>query len=51
MIVLGIVLLVLGFVFAIHVLWIVGLILLLCGVVLGLLGATGRSVGGRRYWY
>jgi hypothetical protein len=51
MIVLGIILLVLGFVFAIHILWIIGIVLLVIGAILALLGATGRAVGGRRYWY
>jgi hypothetical protein len=51
MIILGIILLILGFVFAIHILWILGIILLVVGAVLALLGATGRAVGGRKYWY
>lgn len=51
MIILGLILLVLGFVFAIHILWIVGILLLLCGVVLAIFGAMGRSVGGRRHWF
>lgn len=51
MIILGIILLILGFVFAIHILWIIGIILLVVGAVLALLGATGRAIGGRKYWY
>ena len=51
MIILGIILLILGFVFAIHILWILGIILLVVGAVLALLGATGRAIGGRKYWY
>jgi hypothetical protein len=50
-IVLGIILLVLGFIFSIQILWILGIILLVVGAVLALLGATGRAVGGRKYWY
>jgi hypothetical protein len=30
---------------------IVGWILLIVGIVLVILGAIGRTVGGRRYWY
>jgi uncharacterized membrane protein len=30
---------------------VVGWILLIVGVVMLVLGATGRAVGGRRYWY
>lgn len=51
MIVLGLLLLILGFVFGINFLWTLGIILLLIGAVLWVLGSTGRSVGGRRHWY
>lgn len=51
MIVLGIILLVLGFLFHIAVLWTIGIIVLVVGAVLALAGATGRAIGGRRYWY
>jgi hypothetical protein len=51
MIVLGIVLLVIGFLLAIPILWTIGIILLLVGVIFELLGATGRAVGGRRHYY
>ena len=51
MIVLGLVLLVLGFVLGIPLLWTLGVILLLIGVVLMVLGTAGRAVGGRsHYW-
>lgn len=51
MIILGVVLLVLGFVFGIPVLWTIGLVLIAVGVVLMILGATGRAIGGRKTWY
>jgi hypothetical protein len=50
-IVLGIILLVLGLLFHIAVLWTIGIIVLVIGAVLALAGATGRAIGGRRYWY
>ena len=51
MIVLGLVLLILGFVLGIPLLWTLGVILLLIGVVLMVLGTMGRAVGGRsHYW-
>lgn len=51
MIVLGIILLILGFVFSIHILWIIGIVLLLIGAVLAIAGFAGREVAGRRHWY
>jgi hypothetical protein len=59
MIILGIVLIVLGFLlpslvptfaFA-HLLLVFGVILLVVGVILATLGTTGRVVGGRRHYY
>ncbi|HEX5532131.1 MAG TPA: DUF6131 family protein [Actinomycetales bacterium] len=51
MIILGLILLVLGFLLGINILWTIGIILVVVGVVLWILGATGRAVGGRKYWY
>ncbi len=51
MIILGIILLVVGFLLNIHVVWIIGIVVLVIGLVLLALGAMGRSVGGRRYYY
>ncbi len=51
MIILGILLLILGFVLKIAILWTIGIIVLIVGLVLMLLGATGRAVGGRRHYW
>lgn len=51
MIILGIVLLVVGYFTGISILYTIGGVLLLVGVVLWILGAVGRPVGGRRAWY
>ena len=51
MIILGLVLLVAGFLTKLSVLWTIGIILLIVGVVLALLGTTGRAVGGRRHYF
>lgn len=51
MIILGIILLILGFVFGISILWTIGIILIVAGAVLSILGATGRAIGGRKTWY
>jgi hypothetical protein len=50
-IVLGIIILIIGFVATIPILWTVGIILVIVGVLLEVLGATGRAVGGRRHYY
>lgn len=51
MIALGVLLLILGFVFGIQILWSIGIVLLVIGAVLWILGSVGRPVGGRRHWY
>jgi len=51
MIILGLILLVIGFVAKIAILQTLGIILLVVGAVLMLLGSTGRAVGGRRHYY
>ena len=51
MIVVGIILLVIGFIAHISILWILGIILLVIGAILAILGFAGREVGGRRHWY
>ena len=51
MIILGIILLIAGFVLKISILWTIGIILLVIGAVLMLMGRTGRAVGGRRHYY
>jgi len=50
-IVLGVILLVLGYVLGISILTTVGIIVLLLGVVFLVLGQTGHAVAGRRYWF
>jgi hypothetical protein len=51
MIAVGVILLILGFVFHIYLLWALGIILLVIGAVFWILGGIGRPVAGRRYWY
>jgi len=51
MLVLGIVLLVLGFLTHIGILTTIGVILLVVGAVFWILGSMGRPVAGRRYWW
>lgn len=51
MILLGIVLLVIGFIAKIAILWTIGIILLVIGAILAIMGALGREVAGRRHWF
>jgi hypothetical protein len=51
MIILGIVLLVIGFIAKIAIVWTLGIIALVIGLILVLLGAVGHAVGGRRHYF
>jgi hypothetical protein len=51
MIILGLILLVLGYLLGVSLLYYLGAILLIIGVVLMVLGSTGRAVGGRRHFF
>jgi len=51
MIILGIILLIIGFVAKIAILWTIGIIVLVVGLILIVLGSMGRAVGGRRHYY
>ncbi|GFG81949.1 hypothetical protein MPRG_52250 [Mycobacterium paragordonae] len=50
-IILGIILLLIGYFAGIPILYTIGGILVLVGVILWILGAVGRPVGGRRVWF
>lgn len=51
MIILGVILLVAGFLLGFYLLWVIGVILLVVGLILLLLGRTGHGVGPRsHYW-
>ena len=51
MIILGLILLLIGVLAKISILTTIGIILLVVGLVLVLLGSTGRAVGGRRHYF
>jgi Family of unknown function (DUF6131) len=51
MIILGVILALLGFLFAIPILWVIGLVLVAVGAILWVAGAVGNGVGGRRHYY
>ncbi|WP_197515292.1 DUF6131 family protein [Mycobacterium sp. 1245805.9] len=51
MIILGIVLLVAGFLLKISILWTIGIILLVIGAILAIVGHTGHAIAGRRHYF
>lgn len=51
MIALGVILLLIGFVFGIPIVWTLGILAVVVGAVLAIAGAAGHAVGGRtHYW-
>ena len=51
MILLGVVLLIIGFIAKIPIIWTLGIIAVVVGAILALLGMGGREIAGRRHWY
>jgi len=51
MIILGLILVLVGLLLGVPILWTIGLILIVVGVVLWLLGSVGHGVGGRRHYW
>jgi Family of unknown function (DUF6131) len=51
MIILGVILLVAGFLLKISILRTIGIILVVIGAILAILGSTGRAIGGRRHYF
>jgi hypothetical protein len=50
-IILGVILLIVGFVAKIAVVWTIGIILLVIGLILLVLGMAGRTIGDRKHCY
>jgi hypothetical protein len=51
MIVLGLLLLIIGFITGVPILWSLGVISLVVGLVLWVLGSLGHAIGGRRHYF
>jgi hypothetical protein len=51
MIILGVILLIIGFVTGVAIIWTIGIIVVIVGAILALLGFAGHAVGGRRHYY
>jgi uncharacterized membrane protein HdeD (DUF308 family) len=51
MIVLGIILLIIGFVAKIAIIWTLGIVAVVIGAILAIVGFAGHAIGGRRHWF
>jgi uncharacterized membrane protein HdeD (DUF308 family) len=51
LIILGVILLIIGFIAKIAIVWTIGIIVVVVGLILMLLGMAGHAVGGRRHYY
>jgi hypothetical protein len=51
LIILGIILLIIGFIANIAIVWTIGIIVLLIGAILAVLGMVGHAVGGRKHYF
>jgi len=51
LIILGLILLIIGFVAKIAIVWTIGIIVVVAGAVLALLGMAGHAIGGRRHYF
>ena len=51
MIILGLILLLVGFLAKIAIVWTIGIVVLVLGLILLILGSIGRGIGGRRHYW
>ena len=51
MIILGVILLIIGFIAKVAIIWTIGIIVVVIGAILALLGMTGHAVRGRRHYF
>jgi Family of unknown function (DUF6131) len=51
LIILGVILLIIGFVTGIAIIWTIGIIAVVIGLILAVLGFVGHAVGGRRHYF
>ncbi len=51
MIVAGLILLLIGFIAKVAIIWTIGIVVLVVGLILLLMGAMGREVGGRKHFF
>ena len=51
MIILGIILLIIGFLAKIAIVWTIGIVVLVLGLIAVVLGMAGHAIGGRRHYF
>jgi uncharacterized membrane protein HdeD (DUF308 family) len=51
LIILGVILLIIGFIAHIAIVWTIGIIVVVAGLILALLGMTGHAIAGRRHYF
>lgn len=51
MLVLGVILLIIGFIAAVHIIWILGIIAVVIGAAVAIAGFLGHEIGGRKHIY
>jgi uncharacterized membrane protein HdeD (DUF308 family) len=51
LIILGVILLIIGFIAKVAIIWTIGIIVVVAGAILALLGMAGHSVGRRRHYF
>jgi len=51
MIIAGVILLIIGFLTGIAIVWTIGIVVVVIGLILALLGMFGHAVGGRRHYW
>jgi hypothetical protein len=51
LIILGVILLIIGFITGISIVWTIGIIAVVVGLILAVLGMAGHAVGGRRHYF
>jgi hypothetical protein len=51
LIILGVILLIIGFIAKVAIIWTIGIIVVVVGAILALLGSTGHAVRGRRHYF
>ena len=51
MVILGVILLLLGLLFGVSLLYVIGLVLVVIGAVFWIAGSAGHAIGGRRHYF